>query len=491
LTLLGHVTEHRDQNHDKQDKYYGQDKAYDYDEYLDTDRHNHHLFEGHLWHNQYLVQGYIVSHTETHGQKRAYVVIVSYEPADKPFESTDANMLAEFFTDWNNIRTGVRSYVIGLHPGGEIQELVCMRNYVKEVCDVYHVADEQLVNKYGPTPALFFLCHGDKKESSFPACLVFCDETNTGTWHVWARRPESIRATNMGWDYWDNQVYLQDFIGQCGIVFLLCCHGEDIVNDYVSEMTKNDCVSEMPRILFSKDQQVLKTMHPILLALLTTLLDSTEQLERNADGLELLEAMRNSVITILKIVQCCDNDVDEFWNFLLDMGCVATYASEKEQQGLPVTTRIFNAKYHYRVHGHGNHYYIDEEHKLELLRNFRSLCLVEYSKAREKVRYQTCETVKPFPSAAAAAAADAADAAGAGAAAASATAHAPALSKVWHALHNYLSSLTCDGLSPTAAFRGACDVILTTECAWAAHATSSLATTARTTKSMSKTALST
>ncbi len=371
--------------------------------------------------------------------------MVSYEPAYKPFESTDANMLAEFFTDWNNIRTGVRSYVIGSH--GAVQELVSMRNYVKQVCDVWHVAYEQLL--HGPAPAMFFLCHGDKPEgdkpeSSFPACLVFCDETNTGTRHVWACRPESISATNKGWDYWDNQVYLQDLIGKCGIVFLMCCHSEDIVNDYVSEMTKNDSVSEMPRILFSKDQEVLKSMNPILLALLTMLLDSTEQLERNADGLELLAAMRNSVITILKIVKCCDNDVDKFWNFLLDMGCVATYASEKEQQGLPVTTRIFNAKYHYRVHGHGNHYFIDEQHKQELLHNFRSLCLVEYSKDREEVRYQTCETVKPLPSAAAAAPAATRAAPAATRAAPAATRAAPAAtrvrSKVWHALHNYLTT---------------------------------------------------
>jgi hypothetical protein len=176
-------------------------------------------------------------------------------------------------------------------------------------------------------------------------------------------------------------------------------------------------------------------MHPILLALLTMLLDSTEQLERNADGLQLCQAMRRSVMTILKIVQACE-DVDEFWHFLLDMGCVAAYTSEKEQQGLPVTTRIFRAEEHYRVQGHGNHFYIPEAHKQELWRNFRSLCLVSYSKAsrkaRRQVRYQTCETVKPFPSAFPSEAASDAWTSFRFRA-------APERSRVWHALHQYLA----------------------------------------------------
>jgi len=40
--------------------------------------------------NEYLVQGHVVRAVPAHalhGPKRAYVVIVSYEPADKPFES--------------------------------------------------------------------------------------------------------------------------------------------------------------------------------------------------------------------------------------------------------------------------------------------------------------------------------------------------------------------------------------------------------------------
>jgi hypothetical protein len=187
-------------------------------------------------------------------------------------------------------------------------------------------------------------------------------------------------------------------------------------------------------IVFSKDKSVLKTMHPILLALLTMLLDSTEELERNADALQLCQAMRRSVMTILKIVQACAN-VDEFWHFLLDMGCVAAYTSEKEQQGLPVTTRIFKAEQHYHVQGHGNHFYVSEELKQELWRNFRSLCLVSYSVGREQVRYQTCETVKPFPSAAAGHGdSDASDAWTSFRFRA-----APERSRVWHALHQYLA----------------------------------------------------
>jgi hypothetical protein len=385
--------------------------------------------------NEYLVEVRNEPHIDTHREKLAYVVIVSYEPEVIPFESTDANMLAEFFTDWNNIRTGVRSYVIG--NDGKWQGLVQRDNYMKEVCDVSHVAELQLHDFKAPSPAMFLLCHGGKdNESLFPACITFCEEMRTGAGHVWARRPvDTTKNSTLSEEYWDRQVYLCDLVRNCGIVFLLCCHGEDIVNDYVSEMNENNRVAEMPEILFYKDKAVVKTTHPILLALLTMLLDSDEHLAFDASAVNLFKAIRRNVFTILKIVKCCDDDVDDrccadkFWNFLLDMGCVSTYTSEKEEQGLPVTTRILKLKGHkdhYHVYGHGNHYYINEEYKRILWNNFRSLCLVSNRKAgKDPVRYVTYETVKPLPSA------------GAGAAAAPAATRVR--SKVWHALHNYLS----------------------------------------------------
>ncbi len=138
-----------------------------------------------------------------------------------------------------------------------------------------YVAEWQVENK-ARTPAMFLLCHGCAEDQrKIPAFLSFGEETRTEPGHiVWARTPEKI-SIETEW-YWEEQVYLRDFIRGCALVFLMCCHGEDIVNDYVSEMTQNARAAEMPLIVFYKDKLIAKTTHCLLQALLTMLLDSSD-----------------------------------------------------------------------------------------------------------------------------------------------------------------------------------------------------------------------
>jgi hypothetical protein len=243
---------------DEPDRRYRDDDWYSDDEDID---------KPHPQRNQYVVDRLLVLSNDTHGPKRAYVVIVSYESANRPFENLDADMLAEFFTEWNNIRTGVRSYVIGAE--GEWQGLVQADNYLKEVCDVAHVAEWQRENKV-PTPVMFLLCHGSGPSSAedkipIPSSLSFGEERTEPGHMVYARAPTTI-SIETEW-YWEEQIYLRDLIKDCGFVFLMCCHGEDIVNDYVSELKQYARVQTMPYIVFYKDKLIVKTTHCIVEAL--------------------------------------------------------------------------------------------------------------------------------------------------------------------------------------------------------------------------------
>jgi hypothetical protein len=88
------------------------------------------------------------------------------------------------------------------------------------------------------------------------------------------------------------------------MVVLMCCHGDQIVEDYVSEMA-----NKIPDIFFYKRATVVKTTHIILLALLIILIDSDSTLRNDPAALELYSAVKRSILTILKIVKWCKDDI--------------------------------------------------------------------------------------------------------------------------------------------------------------------------------------
>ena len=158
------------------------------------------------------------------------MIIISYEADLVPFETTSADMLTQFFTDYNNIRTSVRSYIIGAELPA--RELVHMPNYVKKLCDVFYVANDVANPEYGPSPATFLLCHGFKQDKDIPAWINFGEDRHMGddTRHVWECRPKSDSAASSMVQYdWENQVFLLELINQSGVVFLMCCYSEHIV----------------------------------------------------------------------------------------------------------------------------------------------------------------------------------------------------------------------------------------------------------------------
>lgn len=338
--------------------------------------------------------------------KQSYVIIISYEAAFVPFELTMADALTQFFTDYNNIRTGVRNYIID--DESIPRELVGVPNYVKEVCDVRTVSraiednrDCYTEHEYGPAPVTFILCHGGPRPTDGsggkPACLLFGEDRHTSygeNRRVWARYPENDDYLV---SYWGDQVYLEDLIKTSKMAILMCCHGDQIVQDYVAEQTEEMRVHEIPDILFYNCGEVHKTTHMILMALLMNLIDSDNRLLKDPTPDELHEVVQTCTMTILKIVKWCSDDINKFWTFLLDTSCIISYEIEKERQGLPIPVkRVPNWKLHYRVSGHMYHDYISQDQEENIFNEFKTLTLI--SRGESQPVTHNYQSVDPFPS---------------------------------------------------------------------------------------------
>ena len=322
-------------------------------------------------------------HVDMNRPKQSYVMIISHEGDRVPFELTNADTLTQFFTDYNNIRTGVRSYIIDENIQSDVQ-LVNMPNYLKDLCNLQSLRQNiQKDDDYGVSPVTFLFCHGSGPGPDHPAVLNFGEERFKHI--VWACRKSQPKRSD---------VILQDLICNSELVILMCCAGDQILKDYLSEQG-----NKIRNILFYNHGEVLKPTHALFLALLMNLIDSHKRLEKDPYPRDLFHIVMDSIITIFKIVKWCNNDKNEFWNFMLDMGCISTYESEKRKQGLPIQVKRFTGncwKFHYRLFGHTYHDYIPRNVEERIFNEFKTLTLV--SAGDTEPLYQNCESVDPLPS---------------------------------------------------------------------------------------------
>lgn len=338
--------------------------------------------------------------------RNAYVVIVTFEDNFVPFCTEDAETLKEFFTDYNNIRTGVKSYMIF-----ETNEVLKQcGNYIKKLCSTTTVQEEMKVCE--DSPVMFLIGHGNRTTQDFPAYIHFSDEGITNlndmkTTCVFACRydvdsyDQSVTDDEYvqlrEWlDFWEDAVYLQDFIMNTKLVFCMCCNGDAIVKDYLSDMKSSS--TPIPDIVYFMHGGVCKTTVAILTALLVIIADSNQILDKDPDADTLYQAVKSSIVTIFKIVNFCKNDIDKFWDFLLEIGCVSKYESLKDKQRLQMPNRFVSShlKYHYILMNHNFHDYIGEAQKRLIFNDFKSLTLL--SQNGEHLVYDSYKTVDSFPS---------------------------------------------------------------------------------------------
>jgi hypothetical protein len=334
-------------------------------------------------------------------KKNAYVTIITHESFFVDFELTNADILTQFFTDYNNIRTGVRTYIVNDKVDNYL-DLVKKPNYTKQLVNLTGLS--QIVfdqdDMHEVSPVKFFFCHGSGRTSSEPAFINFGEEIFDH--RVWACKKRTLdNGTEVSRP--NNRSCIHDLITKTPLgkvytpqlVIMMCCAGNEILEDYLSEQGNN-----IPDILVYKCESARRLTHHIFVILLINLLDSDDRVLKDPSPEDLHGAVKNGIITIFKIVKWCDDDKGAFWDFLLDVGCMSDYETEKQKEGLPCAVSRFqdaaghSAHAYYRLSGHMNNLYITENIAQEIFTEFQKLTLI--SKGEEKPVEQNYMTVEGF-----------------------------------------------------------------------------------------------
>jgi hypothetical protein len=125
----------------------------------------------------------------------------------------------------------------------------------------------------------------------------------------------------------EEAVTLSDVVHDSGLVFLLCCHGADIVEEYMQE---KDGRSKPALVVFYQKDAIHDISINVFLALLMTSLDT------NREHIEPWDALiRRHIGQILLWVKTYgqvmwrQSAANRFWEFLLQQKCVEKVPSEK------------------------------------------------------------------------------------------------------------------------------------------------------------------
>jgi hypothetical protein len=185
---------------------------------------------------------------ETHQEKpprKCHVVILTHE-GEKQHEQTCAGMLTQFFVDSNNVATGVKTYVIDNAIGDRVVKLQPSDNYCKKLCSVPHLQNVQWVpTDDAPTPVMFIQCHDSPGSDVIDTpYLLFSQLAETNQLYPCAGYSETV--------------WLHHVICKTKLVFLMCCHCDQIVPAYLKERTNDfpdivyyNCGPVRPRTPFS------------------------------------------------------------------------------------------------------------------------------------------------------------------------------------------------------------------------------------------------
>ena len=322
---------------------------------------------------------------------KSLVTIFSFEGSSRPFEVSNADVLTQFFTDWNSIHTSVLNQIVS---DADIQ-LVTTPFYEKRLLKLRtlnEIEDDEDdlddLETMGETKGIknlkskrssvtFIFCHGGGRPPGYPdipAVLNFAEQPDQN--YVWACDNDCLPSSSC--------VTLHDLIYAADVVFLMCCHGDAILKDYILEQRNG-----IPDIVMFNCGEVLKVTAVILVGLLMQILDSDEGIGQNPSPKVLKEAVMRCIQTILNVVKWCDN-AETFLQVLVSIGCVSTYTTEKH--GLPCA---FEPEHpYYRLHGQVFNVELDEDIKQGIFKDFRSLTWVTHGKTEPQYNnYQNIEDI--------------------------------------------------------------------------------------------------
>jgi hypothetical protein len=217
----------------------------------------------------------------------------------------------------------------------------------------------------GSLPVIFIFAHGNERDkfNKVPAYLTFREEPDEFEVHAKRNGEESV--------------CLHDVIRNSNFVFLMCCAGNDILEDYLSEQG-----NDIPDILYYNCDLVLQITHAIFVGWLIKIMDSNSIIVKNPYPDEIYRGVRHSVRKILYLVKQWKTHI-EFWDNLLEWGCISYYRTEKDQAGqnLPVDrNQHVNGKQDfdnfYRIYGHTKNIWMLDENINRVYKEFQSLTLI-------------------------------------------------------------------------------------------------------------------
>ena len=137
--------------------------------------------------------------------------------------------------------------------------------------------------------------------------------------------------------------------------------------------------NDFPDIVYYKCGLVMQVTHAVFVGWLIKIMDSAD-IGCNPKAEELYNGVKQSVVKIMDMVQQCENK-DEFFDNLIEWGCISKYTTEKEKEEQALPKWRFrqpeNMQNFYRVYGHTkNEWMLDNEKQL-LFQEFQALTLLE------------------------------------------------------------------------------------------------------------------
>ena len=309
-----------------------------------------------------------------------FVTILTHESGRLHWEQTSAAMLTQFFLSSTSIATSVDTYVVHNELPQSVDTLHLCREqfYCKSICrGSFKKWQNSSFTESEYKPIMFIFSHGTPGDSD--PYFTFTEQPTDVV--VYAARRSQSRPC------------FHDVIAYSTFVCLLSCAGGDIVRAYLADrrLVKDP---EIPDdIVYFDSLDVHHTTQAIFVAWLIHKLDAAKCLPHNPSPRELHLACRDSVCQMLHELHQCDSAKD-FWEHLLDWGCLSKYTEQKARQQQPLPTHRFepdtdfdNA---YFVYGHTKLLLLGQPQQQTIFDEFRTLTLAsEFADASETFTHES------------------------------------------------------------------------------------------------------
>lgn len=180
-------------------------------------------------------------------------------------------------------------------------------------------------------------------------------------------------------------VMLADVTAQSNLAIILCCRGDQILQDFLSVERTN-----FTEMLICDRADIDNVSYCIFFALLLNLLDSdvsARPFSNPANKLRFSYLVKINIRRIFQLINKFGTTPESFWNFIEKIGIVSSLTAVKANQGLPNTAvgadnvfRVSGLMYNFEFHT------ATENTKITILDDFKALKLVRCDAVRKAVK---------------------------------------------------------------------------------------------------------